>query len=271
MQEEMLGGEADPVFYTTITDNGEPTSPGEAIFPILKQSLTNTDFRLIGTGFFIGIYGVFMTAKHVLMDVLDSTGQQRESIGIVHFLPNNKFLLRNITKCYTFENSDVGVGIVAQATHNVTKSPLTNKILKLREKEPEIGDIVFTYAYPDTQIENNPPRHTFNFQPRYYEGRLVKYYPGGRDRCFLSNPCWQTSITIHGGASGGPVLGETGCVTGINSTGFSGQPDVSFISGIRHALELKVPGIIIPPETTPREYTIRELGELGHLHIEFDN
>jgi hypothetical protein len=59
-----------------------------------------------------------------------------------------------------------------------------------------------------------------NFSAAYYEDRIEEYLPAGRDRVMLPGPCWRTSMTIHGGASGGPVFDERGRVFAINSTGF---------------------------------------------------
>ena len=50
------------------TKNGKPD---DAIFAIVKQSPATRAFELVGTGFFIGVEGFFMTAKHVIKDAYD--------------------------------------------------------------------------------------------------------------------------------------------------------------------------------------------------------
>ena len=77
---------------------GNPVDPHTCIFPILKEFAPNQT-RLVGTGFFITTLGHFVTAKHVIQDVIDAnTGHQTAGIHAVHFVEDAKVLVRHITK-----------------------------------------------------------------------------------------------------------------------------------------------------------------------------
>ena len=95
-----LAGEAAPGAYGFRTDKGEPADPGHAIFPIVKY--VDGKMHLIGTGFFITTHGIFVTAKHVLMDPFDRDGRERYPIGIFH------------------PAADVTVGVAQMMHHNRT-------------------------------------------------------------------------------------------------------------------------------------------------------
>ena len=71
-------------------------------------------------------------------------------------------------------------------------------------------------------------------------------------------------MVIHGGASGGPVVGLSGTVFGVNSTGFEND-DVSFVSPISEIMDLRIPQIVMPGSPEPRTVTVRELKERGFV------
>lgn len=92
-----LGGEAVHGKFTVSGGKGEVVDPVSSIFPILKQ-LESGEWKLIGTGFFITVYGVIATAKHVVMDVIDENGAQIHPIAIVQFLPNDSYVFRGVLR-----------------------------------------------------------------------------------------------------------------------------------------------------------------------------
>ncbi len=256
-------GEADQSRFTAQDETGKPATPGEAIVPILKQ-IQGNKWQLIGTGFFITVNGLVATAKHVLMDVLDNTGTQTHPIAIFQFLSNDIFIIRPLLRCVVNNASDVAIGVAAPMNHRVTGESLRNRSLILSTRALSKGEPVFTYAYPNTVHEYGAPQAIY-FNPRYYEGRVCEFFPEGRDKVFLPNPCYPTSIAIHGGASGGPVFDAYGRVCGINSTGFAGCPDISFISRVHELLPLTVTDIKLSEAAPPGEVSIQRLVELGHV------
>jgi S1-C subfamily serine protease len=265
-REKTKFGEADSSRFQPIDGNGESAFLDGTVVPILKQ-LPDTTWEFIGTGFFITINGVLATARHVLTDILDDKGIPRCPLAVFHFLQNGIYLKRPVLRFSVHQKADVAIAVVAPVKNNNTGAMINNKIPTLSTAPLEIGETVFTYAYPNTVLVTGVPQQ-IHFNPRNYEGKIVEFYPTGRDSVLLPNPCYQTSIAIHGGASGGPVFDTQGKVRGINSTGFPAFPDVSFISRTEELLPLQVTDIALQPGLAPESVSIARLAELGHVFME---
>jgi len=266
----LLGGEANQKNFKVYNDNGHRAAANEAIFPIIKQDINTNKFSLVGTGFFISQTGLLLTAKHVLEDVI-LNGKSQGPIGIIHILPNNHYFIRTIMKGFWFEHSDIAAAQLDQPVHKQSKKLLCNKILKLSISKLNVNDYVFTFAYPASEILKVGNSQKFIIKPDIYEGKLIKEHPFGRDKVMLPNPCWQTDIFIHKGASGGPVFNKRGSVIGINSTSLNIAPNCSHISTIANALslEVEVSGQKIN-DNNKTKFTLKQLGEIGIICIERD-
>jgi len=246
MKPKNLKGAAPKDTYGAIDGNGNTVDPSHTIFPIIKHNNEGL-IRLIGTGFFIAENGIFVTAKHVLLDVLDEKGIQTDAISLVQLL-GGSYLIRPILRCTSHEIADISVGIAAPTTNDKTGEPLKNKLLKLTPKLGELGARVCTYAYPKSVIKHEE-KQELHFYPEYYEGNTETYYPDGRDKVLLPGPCLQTSMHIHGGASGGPVFTEAGIVCGVNSTGYEND-SLSFITPIETIENLMLSDVNTPNNST---------------------
>ena len=162
--------------FKCYTEKGQEAHPNWAIVPVIKQDLRNAKFKFIGTAFFIGINGLLITAKHVLQDVIDEEGKVFGPIGVCQFMPENKFFLRNIIRGFYYENSDVAVAQLDQPRHKKTHEVLKNRILKLSFAKCKVGNDIFTYAYPSSEISSNGKKHKMVFTPDFFTGKLVKDY-----------------------------------------------------------------------------------------------
>lgn len=140
-----LPGEADPGAYGLTTGDGAPIQPNCGIFPIVRYDKENR-IHLLGTGFFITMNGLFVTAKHVLKDPLDPQGNQLYPISIIQFLPEGGFLQRPIPRCTFHKRADIAVGVAAPMHRN--GNPLTNHVLTLNREPPPLGTKIVTCAYP---------------------------------------------------------------------------------------------------------------------------
>ncbi|WP_150912541.1 S1 family peptidase [Marinobacter halotolerans] len=249
--------------YVAASGDGDRADLGSAVVPIFKQ-VDDGSLQIIGTGFFICKNGIFVTAAHVLNEAIDDNGNQKCAIVIFQFTENNSYQIRNLMRGVIKDNSDVGVGVCREMKHNKTGELLTNAVLPISKIEPKVNDHVFTYAYPNTVHLKGEKENIF-INPRFYEGKVSECFPDGRDSVFLPSRCYQTSIAIHGGASGGPVFNEKGHVVGINSTGFNDCHDISFISSIGDIFDLSIPGIKRNPGADEEAVTIRRLQQLGHV------
>lgn len=98
-----------------VDGEGRVAVPTTAIFPILKQTIDG-NFHLIGTGFFVTDTGIFVTAKHVLMDVMDDSGVQTHPIFLVQFIEGS-YVMRPILRCASHKLADVSIGIAAPMIH----------------------------------------------------------------------------------------------------------------------------------------------------------
>ena len=246
MEPKDLKGAAPKGTYGAKDGNGNEVDPSHTVFPIIKHG-TDGLISLIGTGFFIAENGVFLTAKHVLMEVMDEKGVQTHAIALVQFL-GGSYLIRPILRCTSHEIADISVGIAAQMTNDETGEPLKNKLLKLTPNLDGIGSRVSTYAYPKSEIKH-AEKQELHFYPDFYEGVVQEHYPTGRDKVMLPGPCSQTSMHIHGGASGGPVFTENGLVCGVNSTGYEDDA-LSFITPVKTIENLLLSGINTPSNSS---------------------
>jgi hypothetical protein len=258
-------GEASPDAYGIRTGDGKSANPTHAIFPIVRYDAENR-MHLIGTGFFISINGLFVTARHVLMDVFDANGQQQYPIGIIQFLSNDTWIQRPILRCASHRIADVAVGVAAPMHRNQDGQPLTNPILTLTPISPGLNVRVMTYAYPKHSNVILPSGgQAVHFAPTYYDGYVKEYFREGRDKVLLPGPCYQTSMIIHGGASGGPVFSPSGWVFGVNSTGFDGT-DVSFVSRINEIFTLVIDDVVVDGGAS-RSVPVMELARAGHIVV----
>jgi hypothetical protein len=237
-----LAGEASPGSVGLRTLNGRIGNPRHAIFPIIK--VKNKRIYLVGTGFFITDNGLFATAKHVLMDPFDEDGREKYGIGLFQFIEDNIYIPRPILRFSAHPIADVAVGVAAPLQNNKIKQPLINPYVLLDFNEVVVGSRAVTFAYPRFSSTQEDNSQKVEFNSTYYDGYIKEYLPKGRDRILLPGPCYQTSIHIHAGASGGPVFGPHGLAFGINSTGIDGT-DISYVSRMSEVLHLRVDDVLV--------------------------
>jgi len=64
--------------YTT-DGTGGALSPLVGVVPVLKR-IGDRRYAVVGTGFFVTRYGLFVTAKHVVSDITNSKGELTSSL-----------------------------------------------------------------------------------------------------------------------------------------------------------------------------------------------
>lgn len=229
-----LRGSTVPNIYGFEDETGNPIVGGAAVIPLLEL-IEAREYRRIGTGFFITSSGVFASAKHVLLSV----HQCSRPIFTWQFIPPDQWHIRPVLQFSYHDTADVAIGVSCPSVHEETGESLLDVRVRLTTRLHMAGDLVTTYAYPSTIIQTTEIGQVLSFNPEFYEGRIVEYFPNGRDKVMLPGPCYRTDMVIHHGASGGPVAGPTGRVFGINSTGFDGTDDF-YISRIDELFSLEV-------------------------------
>lgn len=243
-------------------EDGTPAEGNHAIFPICTLD-SKRRLALIGTGFFICTNGLFVTAKHVLMD--QSGTSPIQPLTAIQFIPGGQYLRRPVTNI-SVNNTDVAIGSLASGTHNVTGEPLLNPILTLTTEVPNPTSIITTFAYPKSFVKDDDLSREIHFETTWHSGYIMDYLPNGRDKVMLPGPCYRTTMDVFHGASGGPVMNTATLVFAVNSTGYAGVQE-SYVSAIQSIGGLQFSEVLLSGESTPRPVTTNELIDRGFIVV----
>lgn len=253
--------------FSRLGEPGPIPNPTGHTFPLMTHD-TNGTWRLVGTGFYINDQGFFVTAKHVIEDVLED-GVPKLPLGILHLhSPSGLFgpteaIMRPVSQCWLGDKADIALGVAASITNKETGKPLTNWTWTLSWPVPTNGSVVATYAFPDHAVTDNGTR--FRFSPDAYAGR-VEESGEFRDQKIIPFPFLQVNCRMHGGASGGPIICN-GYVVGINCTEYAGSgPAYGTQSSCLAAAFLD--GVALPGEVMPRQVTFDELVRTGCINVQ---
>lgn len=232
-------------------NEGNNHLPIEVVFPIIRYDGNRTNF--VGTGFFVHPAGGFITARHVL----PNNRQEQGNYYAVQTIDGTNHIIRQIQIFFPHPSADIGIGMLRgrlmEDGRESLRVPLTISL-----NEPEIGEIVRTFAFPRTVIETRETEVILDVRGNWQEGEIVDFL---ENRPMFNSPCFQTSISVEGGASGGPVL-SNGLVIGVNSTGFDLEPGadpISFITPISQVFDLEV------HDSDGEAFTVRQLMEEGYI------
>ena len=188
------------------------------VFPILKCYPDET-FEPVGTGFFISPVGLFVTAKHVFLDMVERDGSVRSFLVIAHLLREGEMMIRSVSKLFIHGTTDIAVGF-AKPTDIDNETYIFNCSLMLDFSWPVCAQAISSISFPNTIRAKQADLEVILCSDFHTEGWIAKLYRHGRDRTFLPGPCYETSMQIYGGSSGEPVFGPSGRVIGVNSTGY---------------------------------------------------
>lgn len=237
-----LKGETPHSEYGFERHGGELSEGAEYVFPLFKAGADGVS-ELVGTVFFINRHGVFCTAKHVIEDILDKDLNQTHSLYTCQLdSKQKKYWLRKVNTVSMHEVADIAVGVLDPVIEG--DGILENGHLIINVTNPPVGAEVSTYAHPQTSVENGEAGPRIYVAAKDFAGRVVEHYSPIRDRIRMPYRCFQTSINVYGGASGGPVFYE-GTVVGVNTSSFDGCADCSFITPIGYIFDLAVSEMIV--------------------------
>ena len=267
IRQETQTGVAPEWKFVTMSGEGKKQDLSHAVCAVVRQYADKKTIELVGTGFFVAKGGIFITARHVLNTALDDDPRGPFGLGIIQFIPNSGFVERPVRRCIVSNAADIGFGIAAEMT-SPTRGKLENPVLRLSTRDPKVGEPVFTYAYPDTVMVHREKLTELHLNPHFYEGKIEEHFPDKRDASILTWPCFQTSMHLNGGSSGGPAFDSTGAVFGINTASMAPYTDVSYVTKVKEALNLAIDDVRIGVDATPSVYSLRELAKLGFAIID---
>lgn len=266
-----------------MTGNGKPIDPRDGIVPVIKRVSSGT-LAIIGTGFYITRYGLFMTAHHVLASVVNEQKQVTCPSYVMHRAGENEVHLRKILRFSLLSPADLAVGHADNFKEKFPKAPLMNLRGRLSTEVPFEGSQVVTYAYPENKmLDFTRPENVPTVSSDYYDGQFLRYVSESENP-FMPYPHYETTIQIRSGASGGPVFDNKGRIVGVNCRGwdfrgseFEGE-NLSSVVPIREALAMEIVDLQLPEpswehDQVPREQrgktvTVMDLVRFGHIEFE---
>lgn len=238
-----LEGTDDNTFYQITDDSGSVLDDAtRMVVPLFSYPTKPGDpVRMLGTGFFIAPR-LIATAKHVVDEVLDRTApdgivrQKSALMTMVRRSNSSAFEERRIHIVSTVDGCDVAVCQVDAGSKCEKSAPI-------RVSKAEVGETVFTFAFPNTEIVHRDGKNILVTNPAFYRGEVVEFFPEGRDKYLLSWPLYHVDFYMHPGASGGPVFDRSGFVIGINCASMEPERNIAYVTDIenvKHAVVRQV-------------------------------
>lgn len=153
--------------HEAVRGDGTKIDPGHGVVPIIKE-IGRGRLKIVGTGFYITRYGLFMTARHVLEELLTKT---KEKIGVgfvLHLAGDDKIHLRRILSGAFLNPADLAVGQAENYRAKFPDNPLMNIRPTLTGAIPPEGSDLATYAYPENDVldftqKDKPPMVSSDF------------------------------------------------------------------------------------------------------------
>lgn len=264
-------------------EDGNAIRPMEGIFPILVEYRPKR-LLLMGTGFWITRYGLFLTAGHVVDEIIDGPNGKPRTATALHFRSDEGVIhARSIRRITRLHGADLAVGQAENFMDKVPAAPLSNRVAVLSTTIPPIGSRLVTFGYPENRTPfdvSGPEKGVFRIACRYFEGQL-RTAATRSTHPLLPYPHLETSIELPGGVSGGPVIDEKGRVVAVNCRAWSfleqGE-NLSYVVPLGELMQAEIPLLQLPPNSWEaaqvpaarrgKPLTIAELAAYGHIRFE---
>ena len=130
--------------------DGQIISATSGVVPIL-QELEKGKLQVIGTGFYITRYGLFLSARHVFDHILESDDPSSETLRIFHDT-GKEIHIRHITKITVSNQADIALGQADNFLDKIPDNPLVNLRAKLTLEVPKAGTKLISFAYPRNKL-----------------------------------------------------------------------------------------------------------------------
>lgn len=243
------------------------------IAAIYKVSLSGAP-QLIGSGFWVTDQGHLVTAWHVIEDNIGDSGIDSGPIYAIQARTDGSAVARVFRKTHKHTSYDLAL--------SETQSPFEcpTEPIAMTLDHPPVGSAVYTHAFTSLAKSDDHqlgalPTAVFNatlymqglnlvYQLSYGAalsfGSVSSIFDKARDSVMLPFPCFESTITLFGANSGGPVFDRFGRICGVNCSGISGT-NVSYHLPLSGVLDLYARDIELSPEDpVPRFRSVAELG-----------
>jgi len=189
--------------------NGNIISATEGIFPICEE-IEKGKLRVIGTGFYITRYGLFMTARHVFDSLIRSPSQKDYTLRIFHDT-GSELHIRNVRRfCYS-HHADLALGEADNEIERFPENPIQSRRAPMTTRIPTMGEKLATFAFPRNHLldfTGDRTRPVQMFADTYRGEFTCVQEPGKYDSAQIAR--YQTTVVLESGASGAPVFDVRG-------------------------------------------------------------
>ncbi|CCK81246.1 hypothetical protein [Desulfobacula toluolica] len=219
----------------------------------------DNSFYPIGTIFFVGNFGIMLSASHVFDEGLSKSNHNQQvadllakgkyhvdvkgDLGFAAIRFNSKNdTVSNITFISIEHIAACVPGDIFYASPVYHDSLIPIEYLSIKPTMPEIGTKVFSCGYTnfDYDRKNGLPldeiksgrfnwRDNLSFDFAVYEGEITNIYVNKFVKSYLNAPCFSVNYKIPPGLSGGPTLTKNGFVCGVNSASLVNESLISLI------------------------------------------
>lgn len=265
--------------------DGLERHPGIAVTPILLERGPGV-FSVVGTGFYVTRYGLFLTAKHVVEALVAGDGRTLRKAYAWQLSDEPAMCLRQI-RTVTFEPRspcdypDIAVCQADNFLEKVPDRPIMNERIALDLAVPASGAPIATYAFPENpELDFNDRATPPLLRARFFEGVMEEEVG---DHPHLRYPHFRSTMSVLSGASGGPTFAASGNAFAVNCLGMEllDGDHLSSLVPVAGFLALPVPMTFLPPQSWEysaipehrrgKPLTGQELVEYGHVTLAHDS
>lgn len=192
-----------------------PIRPGDGVVPVLLEQEPGK-LAVVGTGFYIARYVLFMTAGHVLEALSELDEQKIRPSYVLHHGDGNTCHMRRILTGSLYRMADLAIGQADNYMAKIPDAPLMNRRPILTTTVPDPGTPLVTFAYLENEILDFSDDDTVRVvKSDFFDGEFIRHV---RESAHPLMPYshFETSIRIRSGASGGPVFNSDGRIIGVN-------------------------------------------------------
>ena len=262
--------------------DGGVVSATLGVFPILRE-IERGKLQVIGTGFYVTRYGLFLTARHVFDHIIESDRRLNQSLRILHDT-GETLHIRSVTRFAYSHHADIALAEADNFISKLPDRPLGNLRPTLTLRPPKPGSTLAGFAYPRNALLDftGDKRIAVEIFADRFEGQFEGIRdPGKYDPHLIE--AYQATVPLEGGASGAPAFDAEGRVVGVAQssldfgTGEHKGAVTSFFTPIRHALDLGLDNLLlsdtiweyqqIPESRKHDSLTLRDLIAFGHVLI----